>query len=617
MTYVLGIDLGTTNSCAAVWEAGEPVVVENGEGARTTPSVVAIALDGEQLIGQVARRQAITNPENTIYSIKRFIGRTFDDPAVQRALPLTPYTIVPGPRGDAYVRIAGGDYAPPHVSAMILSRLKSDVEARLGEEVTQAVITVPAYFDDAQRQATKDAGRIAGLRVSRIVNEPTAAALAYGFGREKDEVVAVYDLGGGTFDISILQLGDGVFEVKSTNGDTRLGGDDFDQRVIAWLADVFAEQHGGIDLRGDRVALQRLKEAAERAKIELSSALQTTINLPFIAAGAAGPLHLATTLTRSMLEGLVADLVEATAAPCRRALADAEVTPDEIDAVILVGGQSRMPVVQALVRDLFGKEPCREVNPDEVVALGAAIQAGALAGQVDDVLLLDVTPLALGVETHGGAVATLIRANTTIPTTCSEVFTTGADNQDSVEIHVTQGERPLAADNRSLARFHLDGIPPAPRGAPRIDVTFMLDANGILSVAAHDLSTDRAQHITVAPSSGLSGDDVDRMVREAALYMEQDRARQEFIALRNEADALLYQALRVARAVVEGVPQEQREKLDAVISALKLALPTGDTAQIRERMERVRRVTDTVRAIADAHIPLESENGEVNARALG
>jgi len=615
MTYVLGIDLGTTNSCAAVLEAGEPIVVENGEGARITPSVVAIAPDGEQLIGQVARRQAITNPESTIYSIKRFIGRAFDDPAVQRVLPLTPYTVVPGPHGDAYVRIGGGEYAPPQVSAMILSRLKSDVEARLGAEVTQAVITVPAYFDDAQRQATKDAGRIAGLRVSRIVNEPTAAALAYGFGREEDEVIAVYDLGGGTFDISILQLGDGVFEVKSTNGDTRLGGDDFDGRVIAWLADGFAEQQGGIDLRGDRVALQRLKEAAERAKIELSSALQTTINLPFIAAGAAGPLHLAATLTRSTLEGLVADLVEATAAPCRRAMADAEVTPDEIDAVILVGGQSRMPVVQALVRDLFGKEPCREVNPDEVVALGAAIQAGALAGQVDDVLLLDVTPLALGVETHGGAVATLIRANTTIPTTCGEVFTTGADNQDSVEIHVTQGERPLAADNRSLARFHLDGIPPAPRGAPQIDVTFTLDANGILSVAAYDRATNRAQHITVAPSSGLSGDDVDRMVREAALYAAQDRARQESIALRNEADALLYQALRVARDAVEGVPQEQREKLDAVISALKLALPTGDTAQIRERMERVRRASDAVRAIAGAHRPLECE--EVTVRALG
>ena len=627
MTYILGIDLGTTNSCAAVLEAGEPMVIENGEGARTTPSVVAITASGEQLIGQVARRQAITNPENTVFSIKRFIGRTFDDAEVRRSLSLTPYTIVPGPHGDAYVRIAGGNYAPPQVSAMILSKLKSDVEARLGEEVTEAVITVPAYFDDAQRQATKDAGRIAGLRVLRIVNEPTAAALAYGFGREQDEVVAVYDLGGGTFDISILQLGDGVFEVKSTNGDTHLGGDDFDGRIIDWLADLFhAEQ--GIDLRTDRMALQRLREAAERAKIELSSALQTTINLPFVAAGPDGPLHLAATLTRSALEGLVADLVEATAGPCHRAMVDAEIGPGELDTVILVGGQSRMPAVQALVRDLFGREPSREVNPDEVVAIGAAIQGGALAGSIADILLLDVTPLTLGVETHGGTVAPLIRANATIPTTCSEVFTTGADDQDSVEIHITQGERPIAGENRSLARFHLDGIPPAPRGAPQIEVSFALDANGILSVAARDSSTGRAQRVTVAPSSGLCEDDVDRMVREAALYVEQDRARQETIALRNEADALLYSALRVARDAGGGsgsggsggsgggVPAEQREKLDAVVSALKLSLPTGDTAQIRERMGRVRHVADTIRAIGDAAAPGEGEDVPPR-RALG
>jgi len=614
MTYVLGIDLGTTNSCAAVLEAGEPLVIENGEGERTTPSVVAIAAGGEQLIGQVARRQAITNPANTISSIKRFIGRKFDDPEVRRGLPLTPYTVVPGPHGDAYVGIAGGEYAPQQVSAMILSKLKSDAEERLGEEVAQAVITVPAYFDDAQRQATKDAGRIAGLRVLRIVNEPTAAALAYGLGREEDEIVAVYDLGGGTFDISILQLGDGIFEVKSTNGDTHLGGDDFDGRIIAWLADGFLERHG-VDPRGDRMALQRLKEAAEQAKIELSAAVQTTINLPFLAAGPDGPLHLSTTLTRATLEELVVDLVAATAGPCRRAMRDAEVTADEIDAVILVGGQSRTPAVQALVRDLFGQAPCRGVNPDEVVAVGAAIQAAALAGQVDNVLLLDVTPLTLGVETHGGAVAPLVRANTTIPTTCSEVFTTGADDQDSVEVHVTQGERPLAGENRSLARFYLDGIPPAPRGVPLIEVSFTLDTNGILNVSARDRATGRAQHVTVTPSSGLSEDDIDRMVREAALYTEQDRVRQEAIALRNDADALLYQALRVARAAGEGVPPARRERLEAVIAALKLSLPTGDGEQIRERMEHVRCVADTVRALGGA-TPVD-EDARDDRRALG
>ena len=614
MTYVLGIDLGTTNSCAAVLEAGEPLVIENGEGERTTPSIVAIAAGGEQLIGQVARRQAITNPANTVFSIKRFIGRKFGDPEVQRSLPLTPYTVVPGPHGDAYVGIAGGEYAPQQVSAMILSKLKSDVEERLGEEVAQAVITVPAYFDDAQRQATKDAGRIAGLRVLRIVNEPTAAALAYGLGREEDEIVAVYDLGGGTFDISILQLGDGIFEVKSTNGDTHLGGDDFDGRVIAWLADSFQARHG-VDLRGDRMALQRLKEAAERAKIDLSAATQTTISLPFMAAGPSGPLHLSTTLTRAALEDLVGDLVTATAEPCRRAMRDAEVSADDIDAVILVGGQTRMPAVQALVRDLFGQEPCREVNPDEVVAVGAAIQAGALAGQVDNVLLLDVTPLTLGVETHGGAVAPLIQANTPIPTTCSEVFTTGVDDQDSVEVHVTQGERPLAGENRSLARFHLDGIPPVPRGLPRIEVSFMLDTNGMLNVSARDLATGRAQRVTVTPSSGLSEDDVDRMVREAALYMQQDRARQEAIALRNGADALLYQASRVARDASEGVPLAQRERLDAVIATLKLSLPTGDGGQIRERMEHVRRVADTVRAL-DGATAVEDATRDAR-RALG
>ena len=594
MAYVLGIDLGTTNSCMAVLEAGEPTVIDNSEGSRTTPSVVAIARNGERMVGQIARRQAITNPDNTIFSIKRFMGRAYDDPDIGRGATLMPYEIVPGANGDAYVRMGEADYAPPQVSAMVLAKLKADAEARLGEAVTQAVITVPAYFDDAQRQATKDAGRIAGLEVLRIINEPTAAALAYGLGRRGEETIAVYDLGGGTFDISILHIGDGVFEVKSTNGDTHLGGDDFDAAIIGWLIQEFQDEQG-VDLRVDKVALQRLKEAAEKAKVELSSLLQADVNLPFITAGPAGPLHLSATLTRSKFEGLVAHLIESTAAPCRRAMVDAEVTPGEIDAVVLVGGQTRMPAVQALVRDLFGKEPNKGVNPDEVVAIGAAVQAGALSGAVENVLLLDVTPLTLGVETQGGAVASLIPRNTTIPTTRSEVFTTALDGQNSVEVHVTQGERPTAAENESLARFHLDGIPAAPRGVPQIEVSFTIDANGILSAAARDRTTGREQHITVAPSSGLSAGDVQRMVEDAARYQEVDRVRQQQIAARNAADALLYQAERVVRDGAAHIDPAQIDSLSLAASALDATLPTNDMAQIQERMARLQMALDEAR----------------------
>ncbi len=584
MARVIGIDLGTTNSVVAVMEAGEPTVLDNSEGSPLTPSVVAITKSGERLVGQVAKRQAVTNPENTIYSIKRLMGRKFDDPEVQRTMKSVPYKITRAPNGDVRVVMGGREYSPPEISAMILQKLKTDAEARLGEKITQAVITVPAYFNDTQRSATKDAGKIAGLEVLRIINEPTAASLAYGLDKVKgEETIAVYDLGGGTFDISILQLGDGVFEVKSTNGNTHLGGDDFDQRIIDWLVSDF-KKNEGIDLSKDRMALQRLKEAAERAKIELSSAQQTEINLPFISADATGPKHLVVTLSRSKLEQLVGDLIESTREPVMKALADAEISASQVDEVILVGGQTRMPAVVDFVRKIFGKEPHKGVNPDEVVAVGAAIQAGVLQGEVKNVLLLDVTPLSLGVETLGGVMTRLIERNTTIPTRKSETFSTAEDNQPAVEIHVLQGEREMARDNKSLGHFRLEGIAPAPRGVPQIEVTFDIDANGILNVTAKDKATGREQKVTITSSSGLSKDEIDRMVREAQQHAEEDRRRREEIETRNRADSLAYQAERSLKDLGDRVSADTRSNVESKIREVRDAIASNDVNRMVSAM---------------------------------
>ncbi|MCK6629374.1 MAG: molecular chaperone DnaK [Anaerolineae bacterium] len=581
MAKILGIDLGTTNSAMAVMEGGEPTIIPNAEGNRTTPSIVAVnPKTGERMVGQVAKRQAVTNPKNTIFSVKRFMGRKYKDPEVQRALKHVPYEVKEAPNGDIRVVMGGKDYSPPEISAMILQKLKDDAEAYLGEKITQAVITVPAYFNDTQRQATKDAGKIAGLEVLRIINEPTASSLAYGLDKKHDEHIAVYDLGGGTFDISILDVGDGVFEVRSTNGDTFLGGDDFDQKIIDYIADEFKKQEG-IDLRQDTQALQRLKEAAEKAKIELSTTQQTEINLPFITADASGPKHLTLNLTRSKLEQLTDDLVTRSLEPVRAALRDAKTSTDKVDEVVLVGGQTRMPAVQEAVRKLFGKEPHKGVNPDEVVAVGAAIQAGVLGGEVKDVLLLDVTPLTLSIETLGRVATPLIERNTTIPTKKSQIFSTASDNQTQVEIHVVQGERPMVEDNKSLGRFILDGIPPAPRGVPQIEVTFDIDANGILHVTAQDKATGKEQRMQIMPSSGLTDAEIEKMVKDAERHQEEDARRKSHIETRNQADTLVFAAEKHLREQGEAISSNLKSEIESKIEAVKKALEKDDIEVIK------------------------------------
>jgi molecular chaperone DnaK len=596
MGKMIGIDLGTTNSCVAIIEAGDPVVIANAEGSRTTPSVVAFTDKGERLVGQIARRQAITNPENTIYAIKRLIGRKFTDPEVKKDIEIVSYKIVEAKNGDAWVKVRDKDYSPAEISAMVLQKMKQTAEDYLGEEVKDAVVTVPAYFNDSQRQATKDAGKIAGLNVERIINEPTAASLAYGLDKKKDMKIAVFDLGGGTFDISILELGEGVFEVKSTNGNTHLGGEDFDQRVIDYLADEFKKDQG-IDLRKDRMALQRLKEAAEKAKMELSSSMETDVNLPFITADASGPKHLNIKLTRAKLEKLVEDLIDKTEGPCRTALQDSGLSPSDINEVILVGGMTRMPKVQEKVKSIFRREPSKGVNPDEVVAVGAAIQAGVLRGDVKDILLLDITPLSLGIETLGAVFTKLIEKNTTIPTRKSQIFSTAADNQPAVSIHVLQGEREMAMDNKTLGRFELVGIPPAPRGMPQIEVTFDIDANGIVHVSAKDLGTGKEQSIEITASSGLSEEEIQRMVKDADAHREEDKKKRELAEARNNLDSLIYTTEKSLREYGDKVDASDKKAIEDAIESAKKAMESNDVSTMKSASDNL---TQTSHKLAEA-----------------